>query len=142
MDIHIINLFKKITSSHFVKNITIVMSGTMIAQALGFSMSPVISRLYSTTNFGIYGSFISFVGIISAVATLEYSSALILPKKNEEAFCLFIFSCICTFIISIISLFIYLFVSSYINRLLQSKSIWILVPVMAAIIVTGLNQSF
>lgn len=132
----------KIKTSLFIKNLTIVMSGTVLAQALGFALSPVISRLYSPSDFGIFGSFNSFVGIIAAAVTLEYSQALILPKKNEDAFYLFIFSCVCTLSISVIFMFVYFTAPGYFKTLLLAQSSWVIVPLLACILVSGLNQTF
>lgn len=135
-------ILTKVKASVFIKNITIVMSGTVLAQALGFALSPVISRFYSPSDFGVFGSFGSLMRIIVAAATLEYSQALILPKKNEDAFNLFIFACICTFSISIIFLFAYLIIPDYFQKLVQVQSSWILFPLLAGIFISGFNSTF
>jgi len=134
--------YNKIIKSHFIKNFTIVMSGTVLAQALGFALSPVISRFYSPSDFGIFGSFNSVLRIVAAVVTLDYSQALILPKKNEDSIHLFILSCLCTVTISILFVFAYLIAPGYFNKLLQAPSSWVILPLIAGIIVTGLNETF
>jgi lipopolysaccharide exporter len=142
MNHQITKIVKKLTKSHFIRNFTIVMSGTVVAQALGFALSPVISRLYSPSDFGVFGSFNSLVGIVTAAVTLEYGQALILPKKNEDAFLLFIFSCLCTLSIATIFMVAYFIAPGYFKTLLQAPSSWVLVPVLAAILVSGFNQTF
>ena len=75
--------FKALKNSDFIKNVLVVMSGTTLAQALGFALSPIISRIYSPADFGVFGSFTAIVSVIAVGMTLEYSQALILPKEQD-----------------------------------------------------------
>ena len=83
---HIESIIVKLRKSSFVKNVFVVMSGTAVAQALGFAMSPIISRLFSPSDFGTFGTFNSIATIIGAGATLQYTQAIMLPKEKEDAF--------------------------------------------------------
>ena len=47
------------------------MSGTAAAQAIGFALTPVISRLYSPSDFGIFGSFDAVLTVVAAGVTLD-----------------------------------------------------------------------
>jgi hypothetical protein len=80
------NILAQLKNSAFVKNVLVVMSGTALAQVLSFALSPIISRLYSPADFGVFGSFTAILGLVGAGITLEYSQALMLPKKKDEAF--------------------------------------------------------
>jgi O-antigen/teichoic acid export membrane protein len=75
------------------RNILLVMSGTGLAQALSFGFAPVLSRLYSPAEFGVFGSFAAGAAVLSAVATLQYSEAILLPESDETAARLFVVSC-------------------------------------------------
>ena len=79
------------------------MSGTAVAQILGFALSPIISRIFSPTDFGVFGSFNAVAGIIAAAITLEYGQAIMLPKEKEIAINVAAFSFVCVFAISILS---------------------------------------
>jgi len=67
------NIFVRLKQSAFVKNILVVMSGSAIAQVLGFALTPIISRLFSPSDFGVFGSFNSISTIIAAGVTLQYT---------------------------------------------------------------------
>ena len=58
-------------------------------------MAPVISRLFTPSDFGIAGSFDAIAGIIAAGVTLEYSQAIMLPKEKEKALGLLAISFFC-----------------------------------------------
>jgi O-antigen/teichoic acid export membrane protein len=70
------------------------MFGTGLGQVLSFGFAPVLSRLYSPAEFGLFGSFFSIVGILSSVVTLRYSEAIMLPESDEAATRLFLVSCV------------------------------------------------
>ncbi|MBP9901254.1 MAG: oligosaccharide flippase family protein [Verrucomicrobia bacterium] len=73
----------------FFQNVMVVMTSTGLAQLFTICFSPVISRLYDPGDFAVYGTFLSVTGVLSAVVTLQYSEALMLPGKHEEAAALF-----------------------------------------------------
>ena len=50
-------LLIKVKTSIFFKNILVVMAGTGIAQVISIGLAPVISRLFTPSDFGIAGSF-------------------------------------------------------------------------------------
>lgn len=76
---------KKLVTGNFFKDATILMSGTAIAQGLAFATSPILSRLYDPTAFGLLGIFIAVTGVIAVAASAKYELAILLPKKDEDA---------------------------------------------------------
>jgi lipopolysaccharide exporter len=137
-----LDLFSKLKNSAFMKNVLIVMSGTALAQALGFALSPVISRLYSPADFGVFGSFTAILGVVGAGITLDYSQALMLPKRKDDAFDLLVISCLSSFCVAIIGLAICLGASSFLLNSLKSRNVWILVLLVIGILSSGLSQAF
>lgn len=135
-------LLGKLRQSAFIRNIAIVMTGSAIAQAVGFALSPIISRLFSPADFGIFGSFDAVASIIATVATLQYSQAIILPKENADAINLLAVSCLCTFILSILCLAGCLIAPGALNSLMKTSGVWALMLLVFATIVSGVNQSF
>lgn len=117
------------------------MSGTAAAQALGFALSPVISRLFTPSDFGIFGSFDALLTVIAAGATLDYSQAIMLPKKNEDAINLFALSCISVAFIGTLCMAICILFPYYILDLIKAPTSWFLVLLVVAILVTGFNQA-
>ena len=117
------------------------MSGTALAQIFGYALSPIISRLYSPSDFGVFGSFYAVVGIIAAGLTFDYSLAIMLPRNKDDAINLFTLSCISTAIISAICLIICLLAPGYVQRLIKAPNSWILVLLILGILGDGLNQA-
>jgi len=78
-------LFKKLKGNKFINNIIIVASGTALAQIITFGLTPIITRIYGPTSFGVLGTFMAIINILGPVAALTYPIAIILPKKNGEA---------------------------------------------------------
>jgi O-antigen/teichoic acid export membrane protein len=141
LNIRLQQIGSKLKKSSFIKNVFIVMSGTALAQVLGFVLSPIISRLYSPSDFGAFGSFNAVMSIVAAGITLDYSQAIILPKKREEAFNIFVLSCLSTVLIGVCCLAICISAPASIQKLLKTNSVWIIVVLIAGILVTGINQA-
>ncbi|OGL43430.1 MAG: hypothetical protein A2W05_00360 [Candidatus Schekmanbacteria bacterium RBG_16_38_10] len=135
---HILFGYRK---SSFVKNVFVIMSGSVIAQSIGFVLTPIISRLFSPHDFGIFGSFNSLFTIIAAGATLEYSQAIMLPREKEDAFNLFFLSCVCTYAVGILCLMICLFIPALVNSVMKTDGVWALVLLVVSTVVAGINQS-
>jgi O-antigen/teichoic acid export membrane protein len=82
------NLVKKIQAflrKPFVRNVTIVASGTAAAQVITMAFSPLITRIYGPEAFGLLGIFQSLVAILTPIAALAYPIAIVLPKEDSEA---------------------------------------------------------
>lgn len=82
------NLVKKIQAffrKPFVRNVTIVASGTAAAQVITMAFSPLITRIYGPEAFGLLGIFQSLVAILAPIAALAYPIAIVLPKEDSEA---------------------------------------------------------
>jgi len=131
----------RLRKSSFVKNVLIVMTGTAAAQAIGFALTPIISRLFSPSDFGVFGSFDAVLTVIAAGVTLDYSQAIMLPKERQDAINLFIISCISTALISVLCLAACLIVPGYLLDLIKAPNAWVLAMLVVAILVNGLNQS-
>lgn len=61
------------------------MTGTTIAQAIPIFISPILTRIYSPQEFGIFAIYIAVCSILSVVATGRYEQVVMLPKKDEDA---------------------------------------------------------
>ena len=66
----------------FVRNIMTVLSGTIIAQLIGLMATPLITRLYEPSSFGVFALFTSTVTILAVVGSMRYELAIVLPKRN------------------------------------------------------------
>ena len=127
--------------SAFIKNVFIVMSGTIVAQIIGVAFIPIISRLFTPTDFGIFGSFNALLNFVAAGITLEYSQALMLPKDKNEAFHLFLISCIATLCVVCLSVVVCIFVPNLLLKIIKVTNYWVLVLLVISILFAGFNTS-
>lgn len=69
----------------FTRNVTVLAGGTVFGQAITVLVSPILTRLYSPEDFGVFGVYASILGILTVVASLRYEFALPLPEDDETA---------------------------------------------------------
>lgn len=85
---------KKVLSLHpkmkeIWKNSARLLSANVVAQAIGLLVYPILTRLYSPDDFGLFNLFLSIGGIIVLCSTAEYQNAIVLPKEQKKADALF-----------------------------------------------------
>lgn len=76
------NVKKKIKENIFFQNIAIVASGNVAAKIIGLISAPIITRLYTPEDYGVFSLFLSVVGIVGSLATLRY--AVTIPIARDE----------------------------------------------------------
>lgn len=80
-----INQIRKTSRSKFVRNVTIVATGTASAQLITIVFSPIITRIYGPEAFGLLGTFMALVNVLIPIAALAYPIAIVLPKEDIDA---------------------------------------------------------
>jgi len=122
-----INFKNKIFKNDFNKNVLILSGGTFIAQILPVAVSPILSRMYSPSDFGVFALFVSIASIISVIATGTYEFAIMLPEKDEDAINVAAVAFIFNIAVSLLFLLIVLLFKNPILKLLKagSLSFWI-----------------
>ncbi|MCD5380539.1 oligosaccharide flippase family protein [Candidatus Gracilibacteria bacterium] len=93
--------------SEFNRNILTLMTGTIIAQAIPIAISPLLTRIYSPDDFGIFALYMSIISILAVIATGRYELAIILPEKDEDAINLIALSMI---LVSVFCFFVFILV--------------------------------
>lgn len=71
--------------SPFTQNIGRLAGFTVAGQLLTLASAPVLSRLYSPEDFGLYGVFMAFALFASVLTTLFYDGAIPAAHDEEEA---------------------------------------------------------
>ncbi|MEN3036945.1 MAG: oligosaccharide flippase family protein [Candidatus Methanosuratincola petrocarbonis] len=69
----------------FARGVTVLAGGAALGQAINVLVSPVLTRLYSPEDFGVFGVFSSILAIAIVVASLRYEYAIILPEDDRSA---------------------------------------------------------
>ena len=80
------NLFQKFYNfrlEQYLENIFLISSGTILAQAIGVLVTPIVTRLYLPSDYGILTSFNSVIAILIIIA-LDYHKAIPLAKNDNQ----------------------------------------------------------
>ena len=83
--------------SELTKNILKLITGTAIAQVISILISPILTRLYSTEEFGEFTIVSSIFGVLALIAGGRYELAIMLPKRKTEAANVFVLSLLVNF---------------------------------------------
>ena len=79
-----LGMIKRLTDSHFVRNVAMVGGGIAAAQAMALIFMPFLTRLYGPDAFGIAAAFAAIVNIITPLATMGYASAIVMPDSEDR----------------------------------------------------------
>jgi O-antigen/teichoic acid export membrane protein len=126
----------------FSRNVLTLMTGTTIAQAIPIAISPILTRLYSPEDFGIFALYIAIVSLLSVFVSGRYELAIMLPQKESDAFHIFIAAILISFSISLILFLIIFFFHSPIIYFLDNPEVsdWLyFIPL--SVLLSGLYQS-
>lgn len=69
----------------FLRSVTTLISGTVLAQAIPFLLAPVIARLYNAEQFATFGTLMAVFNILNVVAAGRYDQAIVLPRDRQQA---------------------------------------------------------
>ncbi len=69
---------------HNWKNLLKLLASVTAVQIIGFILLPFFSRLYSRADYGILGMLMSFVGLLSPIASLRYDQATLVAKSGHK----------------------------------------------------------
>lgn len=72
-------------ASQFIRHVLTLLTGTVAAQVLMLLLTPVLSRLYSPEDYGLFSIFSSILATITIMAALRYDMAIMLPKLDADA---------------------------------------------------------
>ena len=115
-------------NNKFIGNTAILTIGTVIAQILQLIFYPVLSRLYTPSDFGVLATVISFTSVLGVIATGKFDSAILIAPSKQVAANLVALIIILSSIILTLSLIILLFFSESISLLFNDTELnyWIL----------------
>ncbi|MGG1612740.1 lipopolysaccharide biosynthesis protein [Paenibacillus sp. FSL K6-2441] len=78
-------LLRKLKNDGFLKNVAVLASGTVVSQVIVMATLPVLTRLYSPTEYGTYSMYLSIIGILLMVISFSYENAITLPEDDRTA---------------------------------------------------------
>jgi O-antigen/teichoic acid export membrane protein len=118
------------------------MAGTGFAQAIPIAISPILTRIYSPEEFGIFALYMAIATIMVILVTGRYEMAILLPKKDSDAMNLVALAIVLSFFVSgVLLLIVIIFNSHLVNAIGVSElSAW-LYWVPASTFLMGVYQS-
>lgn len=138
------NMVKKwISENTFIKSVLTLMIGSVFSQVIPILISPVITRLYTPADFGIFALFLSVAQLIAVISSGRYELAVMLPRKDEDSFNILALSIGIAIVVSTLTFIMIYFFSHEISTISGSPDIegWlILIPVL--VLFMGLFQAF
>ena len=67
------------------KNISVLITGTVIAQIIPIAIQPILKRLYSPEVFGVFDIYLKVLGILFVIFAFKYDLGIVLPKNRIKA---------------------------------------------------------
>lgn len=121
-------MFNKLKpKSDFSRNVLTLMTGTTIAQAIPIAISPILTRIYTPEDFGLFATYMSILMIFGSLVAGKYELAILIPKNDYDAKHIVFYSIILSFIISFILFILVLLFNEIIINLLKNDQlkIWL-----------------
>ena len=119
--------------SGFSKNVLALFTGTALSQVIPLITAPILARIYLPGDYGMFGLFLSASLIIASLATLEYSSGIIVAKTDEDAKTLANLSLVVSILFAFVVFVTILFTKTKVADLLGTPSLadfFLLVPLV------------
>ena len=76
--------YKEVLSAPFVKNTFKLSASTVIMMGLSILVTPILTRLYTPEDYGIWGMLSSVSMIVTSILFLSYENAIIQTNDEEE----------------------------------------------------------
>lgn len=88
----ILRLQEFLAKKPFYRHVIVLVTGTTLAQTVAVLASPILTRLYSPKEFGLLTVYVAILSIFALLGTLQYENAIPLPKEEDSAANLLVFS--------------------------------------------------
>ncbi len=116
-------LAKFLPKSKTVRSISVLAGGTAMAQLINILLSPILTRIYSPSDFGILSVYAAILALLLAFSGFGYHLAIPLPKSNNRAFDLLILSMILHLLLSLLVATAIFFIPARWVRILKWESL-------------------
>jgi len=134
---------RQFTKSDVFKSFTVLFSGTLMAQVIGYAIAPILTRLYTNAEMGEILYYMRLIAFISSIATLRYEAALPLPKRDDHSYLMYRFVYLFSFWL-LVFIACFLLVFSVVFDLMNLQPWFILCVILgaAAMIVINVGTSW
>ncbi|GKV57404.1 polysaccharide biosynthesis protein [Sporosarcina sp. NCCP-2222] len=128
--------------NQFVKHVLTLMKGTAIAQFLPILISPILTRIYTPEQFGLFAIYIAIISVLTPIISGRYELAIALPKDERKALALFYLTFLINICVTLVTVIIVMSWGQIIMKVmsLQDENLLYLLPI--GLFLTGLLSSF
>ena len=126
---------RSIFAGRFLGQIVTVISGAAAAQAINIAAVPIVSRLYTPESFGLLGTFMAMLMLLSTVAGMSYPAAIVIPPEEDEGHGIAALSILCGCALACLLAFVVLFFRHDVARLLRIEAIEEMLLLVPALVV-------
>lgn len=124
------------------KNILKLIGSTILAQGMTIGLMPIMTRIYTPEDFGIYGIFLAIISILALISTARYESAILLPKSDKDAFNLLLLVVIFVAIFCVLITVLIIIFNNEISSLIDNEKITSIIYFIPLLIfATAINQT-
>lgn len=102
------------------KNAATYMVGSVVAQVVTLAAVPILSRLYSPDDFGLFGIFSALLSIIGVASCLRFELVIPLPKSSRQAAQIFAMGFAALFCVSVLVLLCVLVARGFVATILSA----------------------
>lgn len=106
----------------FIKNFMVLFSGNTLSQLVPFIFAPIIARLYTEDDLGVYGNLLAIASMVAVIAGGRFENAIVLPKEDGEAKTIFNLSFRLIITICVLSL-VLIFMKDQISSIYKDETI-------------------
>ena len=136
-------LSRLIPRGRFARRLALLSGGTLFGQLLLLAATPLLTRLFTPEEFGLFGVLSALNGIFGLVMAGRYEFAIPLADKDDEAAALVVLACLVTVCLTLLSLVLVWSVGDVLAQLTNMPELapllWLVPPIL---LVTGLGHPF
>lgn len=108
------------------RNISILLTGTVIAQTIPLIAMPILTRLYTPAEFGMLAVFTSFASIFAIIANFRLDAAIISAESDEERIILRNLSFMATLFLTIVVILLLIIFSDFFKGIYKGIDYYII----------------
>lgn len=129
---------KRIKYEYF-QNISILATGSIIAQIISILISPLTTRFFSPEELGVYTAILTAVSLFGPVISLKYDMVIVMTENENEEFDLINLSLILTLLFSTVFSLVYsiLFLRNDFNK---SGLLVVIISIFILLLLYGVNN--
>jgi O-antigen/teichoic acid export membrane protein len=139
-------MLNNLRQSEYARNSFILIFGTGLAQVIPLLLQPVLRRIFSDEDFGVFAQFSSIVAVLSIVSNLRYSNSIVLPKEDKNALGILLGSILLNFLTSFFFLLCFFFFGHHIFEALglspELNKFVLVIPASLFLVATNISFNF